>query len=1120
MRPIILRRLKRQVAKSIPAMKETVIDVELTTLQKQYYRAIFEKNREFLYRGCAGHVPQLINVEMELRKCCQHPFLLSGVEESEAERIKDAIMAGESLGTLDDLMLEEEERMEKEASLRKQRQDDGLEEDSDESDMDDGSKAFSYLEPEAKRKRKKFKKQDKILPDGWTRTEEERMQGKSKGTFDTYYFSPDNQRFRSIREVERFLGVELPTSTVKDTKENKHENEEDNKKKVTFDKNDQNDQNDKNETTSSSSFSSSTSLSNTDAAAAAIIAIPSASSSSDSISSSSSSSSKTALPPPPLIIETIAPEFYDDFPGDWCKYCGARDTSGWNTGPWGSRTLCVVHYVQWRQKKTLDLEEWKDTMPVRPIAPEKNTEWKYKHFKLLRERMVAKTAKSRTKTMLSRRQKKKKQGEGSKNKLIMDGCEIVLRKIAYHRLAAPFLQPVNLEDYPDYKTMVRKPMDLSTIYKKVKGYKPVKPYNGNKVKFARDMRLVFRNCLVYNDHGSQINDDSEVLAKLFENWYRVWVEDTSRTQFDDVLLKLPEIPGVWLGIGLDQEEDDDDDDEEEVDEVEKQDQKEEEEDDLSDVSEEAVRKRNERKERKEERQEQKKLKKEKRKKEKDTPLRRLIALKNNLQRDRAHEHRILTIKQELEDDEELVINEIQLRELHKLDDLQLKIKNQIALVTRTEEIMEDKVDRGVLQRMIDCSGKLVLIDKLLPKLRNEGRKVLIFSQFKLVLDILVRYFNGRGYPYERIDGGVHGNERQASIDRFCDPNSDSFIFILSTKAGGVGINLTAADTVIIYDSDWNPQNDLQATARCHRIGQTKEVTTYRLVTRNTYEGEMFARASRKLGLERAVMSGSAEGQTSLFDDASGTGRNEDSNITNELISTKMSGVELEKLLKQGAYAVLGEDGAEKSRKFHELDIDTILENSSREVVHNPEGYNEKDKTSQKHIDSTENGVDFMEGMELNNNDSSNTSTNPHVKKRGRGRPPSSAASSAAASSTSSTSSTSSSSSNSASSSSTSSSSTSSVSMQSFTSAGADTSLNVDDADFWNKLMPGMQSARGLMSRLSDGAATATEESKANFIDELSTLVSEILEAKRNGDDVSSHEWDTTKQMVSFMKKKF
>ena len=96
-------------------------------------------------------------------------------------------------------------------------------------------------------------------------------------------------------------------------------------------------------------------------------------------------------------------------------------------------------------------------------------------------------------------------------------------------------------------------------------------------------------------------------------------------------------------------------------------------------------------------------------------------------------------------------------------------------------------------------------------------------------------------------------------------------------------------------------------------------------------------------------------------------------------------------------------------------------------------------------------------------------------------------------------------------------------MQSFTSAGADTSLNVDDADFWSKLMPGMQSARGLMSRLNDGAATRDEESKATFIDELSQLVKDILEAKRNEEDVSSHEWDTTKQMVlqtSCMKSSF
>ena len=78
-----------------------------------------------------------------------------------------------------------------------------------------------------------------------------------------------------------------------------------------------------------------------------------------------------------------------------CSYCGARDTSGWNVGPWGSRTLCIVHYVQWRQNNTLNLDEWSQTTPTRPIAPEYNTEWKYKHFKLLREKMVAKTSKNR-----------------------------------------------------------------------------------------------------------------------------------------------------------------------------------------------------------------------------------------------------------------------------------------------------------------------------------------------------------------------------------------------------------------------------------------------------------------------------------------------------------------------------------------------------------------------------------------------------------------------------------------------------------------------------------------------------------------------------------------------------
>ena len=321
-----------------------------------------------------------------------------------------------------------------------------------------------------------------------------------------------------------------------------------------------------------------------------------------------------------------------------CRYCGARDTSGWNVGPWGTRTLCIVHYVQWRQKKTLSLDEWKDKKPKRPIAPEFNTEWKYKHFKLLRERMVAKTSKSRTKTMLSRRQKQKKGNDKEKHRLTMQGCEIVLRKIAHHRLASPFLEPVDMEEYPDYKAVVRKPMDLSTIWKKVKGFKPEKPYSGNKKKFARDMRLVFRNCLVYNDEDSQICADAEVLAKLFENSYRVWVEDTSRTQFDDVLAKLPEIPGEWLGYGLDEEEGEDGSG------------------GGGSPSKIIV----------------------------DTPANRLSALKRQLQKDRAREHKVLSLRQQMDVDEDLHGSEIQLREIHNLDKLQLKIKNQSALVQRTE----------------------------------------------------------------------------------------------------------------------------------------------------------------------------------------------------------------------------------------------------------------------------------------------------------------------------------------------------------------------------------------------------------------------------------------------------
>lgn len=154
--------------------------------------------------------------------------------------------------------------------------------------------------------------------------------------------------------------------------------------------------------------------------------------------------------------------------------------------------------------------------------------------------------------------------------------------------------------------------------------------------------------------------------------------------------------------------------------------------------------------------------------------------------------------------------------------------------------------------IITNSGKLTLLDKLLQKLHKEGSKVLIFSQMTRMLDILQDYLHFRGYSYERLDGSVRGDERNNAVKNFNSDDS-TFIFLLSTRAGGLGLNLTSADTVIFYDSDWNPQQDLQAQARAHRIGQEKEVTVIRLVSSNTVEEIILARAFAKLKLKHSVL---------------------------------------------------------------------------------------------------------------------------------------------------------------------------------------------------------------------------------------------------------------------------
>jgi SWI/SNF-related matrix-associated actin-dependent regulator of chromatin subfamily A member 5 len=126
------------------------------------------------------------------------------------------------------------------------------------------------------------------------------------------------------------------------------------------------------------------------------------------------------------------------------------------------------------------------------------------------------------------------------------------------------------------------------------------------------------------------------------------------------------------------------------------------------------------------------------------------------------------------------------------------------------------------------------MDKLLHKLIGEGHKVLIFSQFTMLLDLLEDYCMLRGYKFCRIDGNTDIDSREKQMDQFNNTNNFS-IFLLSTRAGGLGVNLVSADRVIIYDIDWNPQNDLQAMDRAYRIGQTKAVHVYKLVTEHSIE---------------------------------------------------------------------------------------------------------------------------------------------------------------------------------------------------------------------------------------------------------------------------------------------
>ncbi|XP_061342369.1 ATP-dependent DNA helicase DDM1 [Gastrolobium bilobum] len=200
--------------------------------------------------------------------------------------------------------------------------------------------------------------------------------------------------------------------------------------------------------------------------------------------------------------------------------------------------------------------------------------------------------------------------------------------------------------------------------------------------------------------------------------------------------------------------------------------------------------------------------------------------------------------------EKLAIGKICFQKLNNLVIQLRKVCNHPDLV---DSIYDGSYEYPPLNEIIEQCGKFRLLDRLLEQLFARNHKVLIFSQWTKVLDIMDYYFSEKGFEVCRIDGSVKLDDRRRQIQDFNDVNSNCRIFLLSTRAGGLGINLTAADTCILYDSDWNPQMDLQAMDRCHRIGQTKPVHVYRLSTALSVEGRMLKRAFSKLKLEHVVI---------------------------------------------------------------------------------------------------------------------------------------------------------------------------------------------------------------------------------------------------------------------------
>ncbi|KAI9719058.1 MAG: hypothetical protein M1812_003688 [Candelaria pacifica] len=254
-----------------------------------------------------------------------------------------------------------------------------------------------------------------------------------------------------------------------------------------------------------------------------------------------------------------------------------------------------------------------------------------------------------------------------------------------------------------------------------------------------------------------------------------------------------------------------------------------------------------------------------------------------------------------------IFNEQSLKsnERHKLNNILMQLRKCLCHpFVYSQGIEERQADSAISHRnLVEASSKFQLLEIMLPKLKERGHRVLIFSQFLDMLTIIEDFLDGLELPFLRLDGSVGTLEKQKRIDQFNAPHSHYFAFLLSTRAGGVGINLATADTVIIMDPDFNPHQDIQALSRAHRIGQKKKVLVFQLMTRDSAEEKIVQIGRKKLALHVLI--------EKMDDDDD-------------------AGLDMESVLRHGAAALFADDNNERDIHYDSASVDKLLDRSQAE----------------------------------------------------------------------------------------------------------------------------------------------------------------------------------------------